>query len=322
MARSQKASTKKVKNNDKKKTASKASTSKNAKSGQLSRRSSGSLSHLESSFTVGALESSMLKQFPREDAESWDRTGLLVGEASLPVTKVAVALDPTVASIHKAASLGANVLITHHPAFINAPTSFSPEPSGALSSGAIVWAAIQDEIALMNFHTALDVSKKAAHVLPNMLGLSYSDHVIEPIDSTQNKGYGQICTVSQETGGVDTLKHLAARCTSVFGRQPRVWGNFDASVTRVVTATGSLGSVGKAALYSGIDCVICGEVKYHDALDLSLAGLCIIELGHDMSELPLVAVIADTLAQIGVAKNKIVVIDQSDNWHYPEAIRV
>ncbi len=321
MARSEKGSAKKAKNN-KKKVVSKGSSSGNSASGELSRRSSGSLSHQDHTFTIGALETALLEQFPREDAESWDRTGLLVGEPSSLTTKVAVALDPTVASVCKASNLGANVLVTHHPAYLNAPTAFAPEPSCALSSGAVVWSAIQNQVALMNFHTALDVSEKAARVLPSMLGLTFEGKLIEPIASTQHKGYGQICTVSAKVGNTDTLKNLAARCTSVFGRQPRVWGNFDASISRVVTATGSLGSVGKAALCAGIDCVICGEVKYHEALDLSLAGLCIIELGHDVSELPLVAVLADTLLQIGVSENKIVVIDQTDNWHYPEAIRM
>ncbi len=53
---------------------------------------------------LGALETALLKDFPAEDAEEWDRTGLLVGEPALPARKMALALDPTVAGIARVCS--------------------------------------------------------------------------------------------------------------------------------------------------------------------------------------------------------------------------
>ncbi len=287
----------------------------------LAGRPSGELARKGFSMTVGALEAALLKEFPAEDAESWDRTGVLVGERALPVRKVAVALDPTVAAIREAAQNGANVLVTHHPAFLAAPDAFAPEPSAALCPGAGVWAAIQGQVALMDFHTALDVSLRAARVLPGMLGLAFKGTFAEPLASSRKKGYGQVCEV-RANDAPETLGRLAARCTSVFGRQPRVWGDFDAPVRTAVTATGSAGSLGRACLGLGADVLVCGEVKYHDALELSAAGLSVIELGHDVSELPLVAVLAEALLRVGVPDDRIVAIDQSANWAYPEAIRI
>ena len=55
----------------------------------LSRRGSAELARKSFSMTVGALEKALLKEFPAEDAEGWDRTGLLVGERALPVARVA-----------------------------------------------------------------------------------------------------------------------------------------------------------------------------------------------------------------------------------------
>lgn len=63
-------------------------------------------------------------------------------------------------------------------------------------------------------------------------------------------------------------------------------------------------------------------MKYHSALELSQAGLAVIELGHDVSELPLAAVLAEALMGAGVPDERIVMIDQSENWWYPEAVRV
>ena len=70
-----------------------------AKTEALSKRGESHLAPRTFSLTVGALEAALLKEFPAEDAESWDRTGLTVGERSLPVTRVAVALDATPAAL-------------------------------------------------------------------------------------------------------------------------------------------------------------------------------------------------------------------------------
>lgn len=277
------------------------------------------LSKTDAHRTVGGLEAHLLKMFPADTAESWDRTGLLVGERAVPLSKVAITLDPTVDAIKEAAAVGANVLLTHHPAYLDAPASFAPEASVALSPGAGVWAAIKRGVALMCFHTALDVSKQAQVVLPDLLGLRYTGKVIAPVEGAPGLGYGQICAASEKG---QSLAHLAARCTSVFGRAPRVWGRFDSNVRSVVTATGSASNVGALALERGVDCLVCGELHYHDALEVSQAGLCIIELGHDLSEFPLTAVLADAVASYGVGTDQVIILDQTKNWAYPESIRL
>lgn len=89
-----------------------------------------------------------------------------------------------------------------------------------------------------------------------------------------------------------------------------------------VTATGSAGNVVNACLTAGIDCLICGELKYHTALDAVQQGLCIVELGHDVSELPFATLLAAAAADVGVAASAVHVLDQGDNWRLPESIRL
>ena len=288
----------------------------------LAKQGSRALAKPKKRLTIADLEKGLLKLFPAETAEEWDRTGLLVGEGALPVERVAIALDPTVETIKTAARAGATVLITHHPAYLSAPDAFSPEASVALSSGANVWEAIRSQVALMDFHTALDVSRQAQPVLPNMLGIHARGKVVEPIAGSRSRGYGQICSTSKDRGEVGTLAELAARCVSVFGRGPRVWGSPDRELETIVTCTGSAGKTAYAALEAGADCVVCGEVKYHDALALADAGLAIIELGHDTSEFPLTAVLAQACSQVGVDDRSIVILDQPNTWYTPEAIRL
>ena len=68
--------------------------------------------------------------------------------------------------------------------------------------------------------------------------------------------------------------------------------------------------------------LVAGEVKYHEALALAEAGLAIIELGHDVSELPFAAVLAAAVRRVGVSEESIKVLDQGDNWTLPETTRM
>ncbi len=269
--------------------------------------------------TVGELVAALNRLFPPADAEKWDRTGLLAGDPSAPLASVACALDPTLSAVREAAQIGANVLITHHPAFLDAPEHFAPLSAGASVSGAVVYEACRLGVALANWHTALDVSAPAQTMLPGMLRLTPGD-VLQPLARDNSLGYGQICAVAADEGL--TLAKLAARCTSVFGRAPRVWGDMDEPLSSVCTWTGAAGDAVAECARRGISALVCGEVKYHAALDASQQGLSIIELGHDVSELPFARILAESCARIGVAREKITVLDQNDAWQHPETRRV
>lgn len=272
-----------------------------------------------SPISIGQLESKLSAIFLPEDAEEWDRTGLICGNPAQLVTGIAIALDATIEAVHAAAQMGANVLLTHHPAFLDPPESFVPYTEGLYSTGSVVYEAIANQVALLNYHTALDVNERTQRVLPSMLGLSLIE-VVDRIDETGRKGYGQLCAVDAKDAPL-TLSQLAARCTSVFGRIPRVWGNPNDELESVVTCTGSSGSLPLLCAERSYNCLVCGEVRYHSALDAQKLGLAIIELGHDVSELPLCAVLAQTCGAVGAEEDMIRIIDQSGNWWTPETTR-
>ncbi len=269
--------------------------------------------------TIWDVVSALNGLFPPADAEPWDRTGLLVGDPSKKFEGVACALDPTIEAIRQTARLGANLLITHHPAFLEAPTRFSPLPAGEGVSGAVVFEAARLGVALANWHTALDVSLPAQAMLPSMLRLVSAETLV-PLARNNALGYGQICPLPENE--TLTLGELAARCTSVFGRAPRVWGSIDTRLTSVCTWTGAAGDAAAKCVSRGISVLVCGEIKYHAALDASQAGLGIIELGHDASELPFARILAQSCEHAGINKEDIVLLEQSHTWSYPEARRV
>lgn len=285
----------------------------------LRRNNAGGLSSNESVMLVSSLEHALLDIMPARDACSWDRTGLLVGNPTDVVQGVAVALDPTIPALEQASRLGANVLLTHHPVFLDPPCSFTSYRVQGHTPGAVIRYAIEKEMSVLSFHTALDVSVEALDIVPSLLRLR-SRGVLEPLLHDAAKGFGCICEPLPEEEPL-SLKHLSARCVSVFGSLPRVWGSPERQVTRIVTCGGSAGSLIGACLTAGVDCLVCGEVKYHDALEASLSGLALIELGHDISEKPLCTLLAAHAAAAGVDESCITILEQNENWYTPESAR-
>ena len=177
--------------------------------------------------------------------------------------------------------------------------------------------ALSNGMSCLSYHTACDVTEQALGVLPAMLRLT-PQHPLDPLPEKPAKGFGMVCTSPE---GPLSLKHLSSRCVSVFKSVPRVWGDPDTLLSTVCTYGGSAGDALALCNEQAVDCLICGELRYHDALDAYESGLCIIELGHDVSELPLCALLAGECIAAGIPESSITIVDQSGNWHVPETVR-
>ncbi len=262
-------------------------------------------------YTVGDLERGLLALFPAEDAGEWDRTGLQVGNPSNVITKVAVALDPTVVAIREARARGCNVLVTHHPPYLSAPDVFSPADSTAIVSGAGVYEAIHDDVALLCFHTALDFNPRGYKLIPELVGLEPTGLLQKTPGILCENGYGCLC----KPFGDDKirLEDLARMCREAFGSPVQVWGELGREVTTIASGQGSASSLAHDCVKEGVECLICGEIKYHTALDLLQAGVSVIALGHDVSEYPFVEVLMDAVSSLGFPEVGIECIRQR-NW--------
>lgn len=266
-------------------------------------------------FTVRELEQALFSHFPRETAEEWDRCGILVGDPDAEVAQVALALDATSKAVRAAHASGCNVLLTHHPAFLDAPVLFGPTALGVHDAGTAVFEACRLGVALVNYHTCLDRARAGQLRLPDILGFNYlhplegaSRMGVAPADGTP--AYGAVCELPYAC----CLRNIAERCDMLLGGSCRFWGDPLQSIKRVATCTGSLGDLGEDALTLGLDAVIAGEVRYHTAVDLRARGLAVIELGHDVSEQPLVTCLRDALVAEGLDAKRIVELDLACNW--------
>ncbi len=245
--------------------------------------------------TVADLCAHLDATIPFSWAEPWDRVGLLVGDASAPVTRVLVTLDPTRSALVRAAQAGANVLVTHHPAFLDPLETVV----AAQGSAGVAFEAARRGVALICCHTNLDRSLQGADALPAALGLQVRGPLerrgagADAVLPTGTPLAGRLCD-SGETG---TLGALATLVGTRLGVGVRVWGDPAAPVTLVALAPGSGRSLVDDALASGADALVTGELRYHVAHDALERGLRVIEAGHDATEWPLTEALAEVVGR-------------------------
>jgi putative NIF3 family GTP cyclohydrolase 1 type 2 len=115
-----------------------------------------------------------------------------------------------------------------------------------------------------------------------------------------------------------TLSEVVGRVAEEFGCTPRVWGEPSTSVSRLATSTGSASSMIPAVAGVEADALLAGEVRYHDALDALRRGVAVIEAGHDVTEWPLVPILADAVRETPALTDEQVIVEEpSRSWWTP-----
>ena len=132
---------------------------------------------------VSDIVRSMHRWCPPETAQSYDNVGLQVGDGTRAVERVLVALDLTPAVVQESISVGAELVITHHPAIFR--------PIRALRAddlvGGMLMRLIEERIALLAAHTNLDAARNGVSTaLARQLGLE-DLRFLSPQESRQVK---------------------------------------------------------------------------------------------------------------------------------------
>ena len=102
-------------------------------------------------------------------AESWDNPGLQVGDPDSGLTRLALALNPSLEAIKASVSWKADLLVTHHPLIMTPVKSLSYTQPVARA----IALAIQRHLTIYTAHTNLDMaSGGVSHALAEKLGIS------------------------------------------------------------------------------------------------------------------------------------------------------
>ena len=221
---------------------------------------------------------------PFELQESWDNSGLLLGDLSIDVNKVVLSIDVDENLID---SLDDDtLLITHHPLIFGGlkQLEFSKYPANLIQK------MIRKNISNIAMHTNFDQTHLNEYVATQVLGyeIAQKDGFVAYIDLDED-----FDTFSKKVATAFGLPH--ARCVKSHER-----------VKRVALTTGSGCSLMKSIK---ADCFLTGDVKYHDAMEAKSIKMSLIDIGHFESEHFFAQILEKHLKNLGLE----VIISSSDN---------
>ena len=196
---------------------------------------------------------------PFELQESWDNSGLLIGEFSQDIQRIALSIDVDEALIDSLEN--DTLLITHHPIIFGGlkQLEFSKYPANLIKK------MIRKNISNIAMHTNFDQTHLNEFVATEILGYKIA----------QKDGFVAYLDIDEEFDSFAKKVSLAfglphARCVKSSNR-----------VKRAALTTGSGCSLLKSI---DADCFLTGDVKYHDAMEAKSIKLSLIDIGHFESE--------------------------------------
>jgi dinuclear metal center YbgI/SA1388 family protein len=226
---------------------------------------------------------------PSQLKSEFDNVGLLVGCPDDTVTRVLVALDITEEVIAEAASLKAELIVSHHPVFFELKRVSKDEPTGAR-----IIKLIQNGVSALCLHTNLDRVKGGVNdALCRALGLE----ALESLDTEKTApngaagGMGRIGALAEPAAMSGFLSEVK-KALKADGLRFYDSGSL---VSRVAVCGGTGGGYVETAHSKGCDTLVTADVKHHEFLTAKALGLNVIDAGHYRTENVVVPVIASML---------------------------
>jgi dinuclear metal center YbgI/SA1388 family protein len=196
---------------------------------------------------------------PFELQESWDNSGLLLGDFNQDIQSVVLSIDVDAQLIENMPEN--SLLITHHPIIFGGlkQLEFSKYPANLIQK------MIQKNISNIAMHTNFDQTHLNDYVVTDILGYEIA----------QKDGFVAYFDVDAEFDEFAKNVALAfelphARCVKS-----------SSHIKRVALTTGSGCSLMKSI---DADCFLTGDVKYHDAMEAKSIKMSLIDIGHYESE--------------------------------------
>ena len=198
---------------------------------------------------------------PFELAEEWDNSGLQVGSYDAEVNRIAICLDAVPEAIIQASEKCCEVLLTHHPLIFRAVKKINADTE----LGRTIFEAVNRRINIIAAHTNWDKAEDGVNAtLAKLLGLSE----IKPLDD-----FGLIGKLENKLETEKFLEHVKSSWN--LSRLDFYSGGNDLKISRVALCGGSGADFWRAAKLHRADIYLTADMKYHELIDATRAGLAI-----------------------------------------------
>ena len=212
--------------------------------------------------------------------EGWDNSGLCIGSPEDPVTSVLFGLDCTPELVDEAASCGADMIVTHHPLIFSGLKKISSDNK----VGEAVIKAIKAGISIYAAHTSADkVIAGVSGAMAARLGLENVRILDEDGDGT---GLGVVGDLPRPLTSDEAVALVKERFGLEMMKTSRP---LEGMISRVAMCGGSGGSLIGAAMRSGAQLYISGDISYHNFFTAD--GFMIMDIGHYESEIEIVDIL-------------------------------
>ncbi len=237
------------------------------------------------SMTVKELYSYFDAKIPRTLSCDWDNDGAMcIPSADREVRRVLVSLDVTDEVADAAISMGADVIISHHPLIFKGVKAI-----GDTAYAAKLVKLIKNDIAVFSFHTRLDALDGGVNdMFAALLGLEN----VEKFGSDE-AGLGRIGTL-EKTMAAEELAALVKEKLAC----PFVLLSGCGKLSYKVALVGGEGSDEiRAAIAAGADTFVSGRLGYHGMVDAPENEINLIEAGHFFTEYPVCTRLSDMVRE-------------------------
>ena len=215
---------------------------------------------------------------PFETQESWDNSGLLLGDPDRQANTVAVMLDATKETVEAAKASGADMIVTHHPVIFS--------PLKKITAGSVVYDLLTSGISVVSAHTCWDSAVGGVNdSLAALLGFEN----VQPFE-LEGTAMARIAEVEPMTG-----EELALLVKEKLGCHLRL-ADSGKPITKVALCGGSASSLVYEAIGKA-DAFITGDLSHHVFIDAADSGMTVIAAGHFETENPSMTPLTEKLKE-------------------------
>ena len=229
---------------------------------------------------------------PVELKMSFDNVGILAGSAHASVGKCLLALDITDDVIDEAVSIGADLIVSHHPIIFHELKCVVAEDL----VGRKIIKLIKNDISAICMHTNLDIAQDGVNdALMSTLGGRVSGF-LEPcgVDANENPvGCGRIGELPES---VD-LQSFLGTCKKVLNINGLRYHDAGRQVKKLAVMGGSGGDCIALAKSLGCDTYVTADIKYNGFLAAKELGINLIDADHFCTENVVIPVLHEKLSK-------------------------
>lgn len=211
--------------------------------------------------------------------ESWDNSGLQVGDPSADIHAALLTTDITESVVSEAILLGCNLIISHHPLLFRGVKHIC----GNTPQERCIIQAIRHDIAIYSAHTSMDaylhgVSGRMAE----QLGIT-TYHILSNSQWSNSQiecGLGVIGNLPAPMPYEDFLRMVKVRFQAPYLRYTRA---LKPEVQTIALCGGAGAEFAEEAIAQGADVFITADVKYHE-MQAADGRIALVDMDHWVSE--------------------------------------